>query len=271
MIQRRARGETDAAIAARVTGTLALREAIAGQHPDFVLLCSSIGTVLHKLKFGEVGYLASHAFLNAYAEAAAAAGEPVVAVAWTDWLETGMWAEAQQRLRERYAVTATGAGGLHPAADLLAGITTAEAVEVFDRIVGAGLSGAVVVSTQDLDVLLGRHEAFEAARHDVLAGDLRLRGTHRERPPLPTPHVPPAGATQAAVAALWTQLLGVRDPGADDDFFDLGGDSLLALRFLGRLREETGVDHPVARFFEAPTVRAVASAVEGAPAAGGAP
>jgi amino acid adenylation domain-containing protein len=66
----------------------------------------------------------------------------------------------------------------------------------------------------------------------------------------------PATEVEQTLAALWAEVLGI-DPariGLQDDFFDLGGHSLRATQVLLRIRERFGVDLPVRRFFEAPTV-----------------
>ena len=74
---------------------------------------------------------------------------------------------------------------------------------------------------------------------------------------------PPRGATEELVAALWSQLLPDTPlAGREQGFFAAGGDSLLATRLIARLRERTGVEVPLREFFAAPTVAALAAAVD---------
>ncbi|MEV6042643.1 amino acid adenylation domain-containing protein [Streptomyces xanthochromogenes] len=70
-----------------------------------------------------------------------------------------------------------------------------------------------------------------------------------------TAHVPPEGPVETAVAALWEELLGTERVGRTDDFFALGGDSLLATRLLTRLKAEGLHDADLGRLFAAPTLR----------------
>jgi amino acid adenylation domain-containing protein len=63
------------------------------------------------------------------------------------------------------------------------------------------------------------------------------------------------------VAEIWAELLGVEVPVAAG-FFGLGGNSILAIQMIARIREEFGVEVPVREFFEQPTVARVAELVE---------
>lgn len=60
---------------------------------------------------------------------------------------------------------------------------------------------------------------------------------------------------------LWSEVLGVELVGPDANFFDLGGDSLLATQVVSRLRVRFGVELPISALFEAPTVRGMARLV----------
>jgi amino acid adenylation domain-containing protein len=86
-------------------------------------------------------------------------------------------------------------------------------------------------------------------------------------------HVAPRSATEQAVAAIWSEVLGGVVPGVHDDFFALGGHSLLATRVMARLRQRFRDDLPFRIVFERPTVETLAEAIDerlGAAAAAGA-
>ena len=64
------------------------------------------------------------------------------------------------------------------------------------------------------------------------------------------------------MAAIWSELLGRGDIDPEADFFDLGGDSLLALCLIEDIAERTGRDLPLSLLLERATVRHVARAVD---------
>ena len=86
--------------------------------------------------------------------------------------------------------------------------------------------------------------------------------------PLDAEYRAPATSTEAAVAEIWSEVLGAERVGAGDDFFDLGGHSLLGMQVLSRVRQRFGVELPVRAVFEAPTPAALAARID---TAGGAP
>ncbi|HSF43788.1 MAG TPA: amino acid adenylation domain-containing protein, partial [Thermoanaerobaculia bacterium] len=79
-----------------------------------------------------------------------------------------------------------------------------------------------------------------------------------------TEWVAPRTPLEELLAGLWQELLDRERVGARDNFFELGGHSLLATRLLARVRAVLGVDLPVRRLFEAPTIEALAAAIESA-------
>ena len=74
--------------------------------------------------------------------------------------------------------------------------------------------------------------------------------------------VAPRSPLEQEVADLWRSLLGVAEIGAEDDFFDLGGDSLTATQVAARLREDHGLALELAELFEHPTVEGLARVIE---------
>ncbi|MFJ8935178.1 non-ribosomal peptide synthase/polyketide synthase [Streptomyces sp. NPDC102365] len=71
-------------------------------------------------------------------------------------------------------------------------------------------------------------------------------------------HVAPRTARERILADVWADVLGADAIGVEDDFFDLGGDSILAARALARIREELGARLSVRDVFTARTVAALA-------------
>jgi len=79
----------------------------------------------------------------------------------------------------------------------------------------------------------------------------------------------PSTETERAVARIWADALGLDRIGVHDDFFALGGHSLLGAEVVEKVRDVYDVDLPLGRLFESPTVAAAAEYVDGVLAAGG--
>jgi amino acid adenylation domain-containing protein len=80
------------------------------------------------------------------------------------------------------------------------------------------------------------------------------------RPELVTPYVAPRGPVEALVAAIWQDVLGIEEIGAQDAFLDLGGDSLSAARIVARLQRRFGVEPSSGSpLLDAATVEAMAA------------
>ncbi|HEX8027713.1 MAG TPA: condensation domain-containing protein, partial [Vicinamibacterales bacterium] len=89
----------------------------------------------------------------------------------------------------------------------------------------------------------------------------------RRRPDLAQPMRAPRGERETAICRAFADVLGLDEVGALDPFFELGGDSLSALRVLVSLRAAGLPDLSPATFFAAPTPAALAEATRGGPSA----
>jgi thioesterase domain-containing protein len=127
----------------------------------------------------------------------------------------------------------------HPAASIALGpLPESRAAEALGRVLGRCEEPQVLVCSADP----------AAARAFACAGARAKRAPRNE--------------TEASLLEVWRETLRVPDLGARDDFFDSGGDSLLAVRLLARMGALYGVDWPISVLFEAPNVEACAVRVE---------
>jgi acyl carrier protein len=78
--------------------------------------------------------------------------------------------------------------------------------------------------------------------------------------PEPTPR---AAGRRELLCALFAEALGIDRAGPDDDFFELGGQSVQALVLAARIRAELGLEVPVAVLFDAPTAAELDRVLDG--------
>lgn len=103
---------------------------------------------------------------------------------------------------------------------------------------------------------LPRGATGKLERHSLPApDDVRRLGSDSAR-------IEPRTGAEKEVAAIWEQVLGVEHIGVEDNFFDLGGHSMLATEVVAGIREHLGVELPLRRLFESPTVADIARLVE---------
>jgi arthrofactin-type cyclic lipopeptide synthetase C len=107
-------------------------------------------------------------------------------------------------------------------------------------------------------------------RHVVLLGDWPMTINGKiDRARLPSPdnglrdYAPPDGEVEAAVAGVWAELLEEARVGRTDDFFELGGDSLLAARSATRLADLLGVPVDAVDVMDYPVVSVLAAELAG--------
>jgi acyl carrier protein len=73
----------------------------------------------------------------------------------------------------------------------------------------------------------------------------------------------PQGQLESTIAAIWQEVLGLPQVGTDDNFFDLGGHSLLVVQVQRRLREACGREVSITDMFRLSTIRALAAHLAG--------
>jgi phthiocerol/phenolphthiocerol synthesis type-I polyketide synthase E len=138
------------------------------------------------------------------------------------------------------------------------GIRPVDGAEAFLRAMSSGLGPQVVISTTPVSDLFARRVTTDGIEDDT---DLLADATEE----VPSTVEPDGGAPRTdlekAIAGQWAEVLGVDDIGVDQDFFSLGGNSLVAIQLIAQIRKATGVRLPMRILFEAPTVAELAARV----------
>ena len=142
---------------------------------------------------------------------------------------------------------------------LLRGMSPSEGAEVFSRILESPLS-RVLVSTQSLTNVL--EQVAESTRSSDFKAFPKAIVSRHPRPKLPSTYVAPDGLVQRQLTELWEELLGVSPIGIYDNFFDLGGHSLLGTQLISRIQDALKVKISPRDIFEYTTVAALAERIE---------
>ncbi|HEX2165387.1 MAG TPA: phosphopantetheine-binding protein, partial [Thermoanaerobaculia bacterium] len=129
-------------------------------------------------------------------------------------------------------------------------IQPAEAEAVLARVLAAPAGPQVLVSTVDLPARVERW-IHRAGMPVPPAGD---EEAGRGRPALASPYVPPRNELEELIAGVWRELFGFEEIGVFDDFYALGGHSLLGTQVAARLRDLLRVELPLRELLEHTTV-----------------
>ena len=147
-----------------------------------------------------------------------------------------------------------------------AGMLSAEGVEVFRRALSRRPGPQVVVSQRDLHALLEQQaKAGETGVIEDLAKTQARRAIH-PRPDVQTPYRAPETELEQKLARVWQEVLGIEPVGVHDNFYELGGDSVLGIQVLARAKRE-GVELTSNQLFEHQSIAELAAVAAGTGAA----
>ncbi|MCZ9632246.1 non-ribosomal peptide synthetase [Rhodococcus sp. BH5] len=135
-------------------------------------------------------------------------------------------------------------------------------------------AGGSALSTAELTrYVASRVPSYMVPAAFVLLDELPVTPAGKvDRAALPAPRLdarsddfrPPEGAEELVLAEIFADVLGVETVGAGDDFFDLGGNSLIATKLIARVNAAEEIDFGVRTLFEAPTIESLARHVRDA-------
>ncbi len=228
-------------IAPKIKGTQVVLEAVKELDLDFFLSCSSIAAILAPA--GQFDYCAANAFQDAFAHAYDRKGRTrFISINWDGWSEVGM------------ALNMRAPGTPRPIR-LDHGMSCEEGCEAF-RLALESPRPQWIISTRELGSVLDGSAAI-GAPSSARSAEPQEQSANRDG-------TRESSTTEEVLAQIWGDLLGVPEPGVNDDFFALGGDSLLAIQLSTHMESHFGTSISIRQLLGSPTIAGLASLLSNA-------
>lgn len=249
MIQTRSLEETHKVMAPKLTGALVLDQALKGCDVDFVMYFSSLNNTFARLNFGQVAYGASNEFVEAFAQYRRNGGQRAFVINSNAWKNTGMSARFAKKQEFK----------LKDRTFSFDKFLSAQPREILSSITN-------ILANDECQVAISSYDLFQVREfiNDIKFAELSSESkTDSEtpakgaRPELSTEYVAAESRLQMDLIEIFKEIFRYDEIGIDDDFFELGGDSLKAISATSILQHKHGLDLSVADFFKARTVRRI--------------
>ena len=248
LIQAKTKEVADSVLLPKVNGTMILFELLKEVDLDFLVLFSSITSII--TPYAESDYSAANSFLDAFTYFSKALKRfHTLTINWPSWKEVGQLAE----LKALPGVESWKAEALKRA------ILTKDGLEAFKRALNSDFK-QVVVSPEDLNHLLALAQSQEyidplrylSLREDSTKAVPFNRGRQDGKDQ-------PTNEVEATVARIWSEVFGFDRIGIHEEFSSLGGHSLLAMQIVSKIRFSYQIDFTLREFFERPTIAQLSS------------
>ncbi len=204
-------GEAKKAMAAKVEGALLLHELTLADKPTHFVLYSSVSSLFNTPSLGT--YSASNAFLNAFAEWRKKQNLPALSIVWSLWKESGIAFERGQV--SDMAFKALSNKEVHQVLEQT--LNSAEAVIVAGRLNDSPAFAAVLDPAPFISGIKAGQDSFAPVTEPGLSDR-------------------PGNDTREVIRAIWAEYLGNELISDEDNFFHLGGNSILATRITNRIK-----------------------------------
>lgn len=215
----------------KVAGVMVLDKLLRNRNVDFCLLMSSLSSVLGGLGFS--AYAAANIYMDAFVQNKhIEEDERWISVNWDGWDFSG-----------------------EAANNIGFSMTPEEGETAFSQLLSMSYYPQLVHSTGALDSRL---------KQWVDKAPSESQQTLYERPELDSDYVEPSNEIEQKLVAIWQDVLGIEQIGIEDNFFDLGGDSLVVTRVISEVRKTFSVGESVvsiSEFFEQPVIKHLAKKV----------
>jgi acyl transferase domain-containing protein/acyl carrier protein len=242
--------------ASKVIGTMVLDTIFNNHDLDFFVLTSSTASIM--MTIGHTVYGGASAFLDAFAQHKACSGnDAVMTINWAAWAEVGGAFELAKKHRESLGVSEPTPLALN------SGILSADGMDAFSRIMESRTlcpTTQVVVYPEDLNDHITQSKRRQS---QSLAEPSQAPIEKYQRPQLNSEYMAATDDVQQTLVNTWQDFFGFQQVGIQDDFFELGGDSLKAILMTSLIEKKMHVKVSIATIFETLTIEELAKYITG--------
>ncbi|MBN3958490.1 type I polyketide synthase [Nostoc sp. NMS8] len=246
VIQRKTQEQAESVLAAKVKGTVILDAIVKDIQLDFFILISSNNSILGG--FGQVDYCGANAFLDAFAHYNySKLGRFTTSINWDTWQEVGMAVNTgvPQHLQELRIE------------ELKQGILPNEGIDVFLRTLGSTIP-QIIISTSNFLDSLKHYNFYKEIQALQLLETVNLSKSKYPRPELSNDYIAPRNETEQKLVDIWQHIIGIELIGIYDNFFEVGGDSLIGIQLITNLNKAFNANISVAKLYECPNISSMA-------------
>ncbi|HEX2925663.1 MAG TPA: amino acid adenylation domain-containing protein [Ruminiclostridium sp.] len=138
------------------------------------------------------------------------------------------------------------------------GITSEEGQEVLQKILKGCFRSQILVSTKDIQTAIYQANYIDQPGAEVAySEDASLKEKH-PRPDMKNEYIPPKNETEKKLAQIWGDILGIDPVGIHDEFFELGGDSLLLVQLHSKIKDTFNTEMAVVDLYKYNTIASIA-------------
>ncbi|CEK11098.1 type I polyketide synthase [Legionella hackeliae] len=232
LVQLKTREIADTVFRPKIHGTFNLLKAFKDISLDFVVLMSSIAALTGEQ--GQIDYCAANACLDAFALSNAFQSKFVISLNWNTWRDVGMAIETK-----------------HPSdlnwLDRGNDISPEQGKQVFLQALRTNFTN-LAVSNFDI-----KSYSKLVMEKDNVSGSPDIRASRTDLN-IANNYQAPRNSIESQLAQLWQESLGIENIGTEDNFFDLGGHSLKALKLIEKINRHFHRSLVINQLYQTPTI-----------------
>ena len=241
-------------LASKMIGTYNLDRATESDELEFFVLFSSIKSLLGGE--GQSDYVAANAYLDAYTHYRNRLGKRTLTINWPAWKETGMAAD--------YGVNTD---------NVFKAISTQEGIEAFGKVLMSDMERVIIGELDYSDPILSSEQKMIRMSKSL---KLQIEQELKKKVPVRSSKAKEQihsfvlkgkedekyTELENMVGKIWTEALGLEEINIYDDFYGMGGDSILAINIVSGIKNLTNYDINISDFFDNPSVYDFARFIE---------